>query len=402
VRLDPAGEAAVTATDQVLALPGYKADVQLDTGVKVHLWGNVPDLLPARVLEARVRFYVPERKAGDRGEDFDADLALLGGRVYLSTVRAAGARVRVRFAGQVWDFTLPDAKTEVMVELVTAYDPGTPYVRDGGAPPRVEVQAAVVRGTAGLSIAGQARPFDKITAPAVVTWDGKENRVAGPTPIKPGTGYYDKFLLVGSDRGKAVQKALTDTAGKLGERNGVKLLLAELLTEPPDPARVVVTQMAVYAQAATVYGDGAGDELKPLIDILTEETRGYARQAVVNALAAWIARDPGNAALLETQLAAKLGRDGEPETVIRLLRGYVPAAKPNPADLDRLVELLASPSVAVRELAQWNLINFVDPTAVETPGLVTDVAVTGPGYDRYVKAWKARVEEVKKRPPPKK
>jgi hypothetical protein len=136
---------------------------------------------------------------------------------------------------------------------------------------------------------------------------------------------------------------------------------------------------------------------------LIDEARGYARLAAVNALSAWVARAPGNGALLEEQLAPKVRREGEPELVVRLLRGFVSPATPEPADLDQLVEFLTSPSVAVRELAQWNLVNFVDPAAARTPGMVVDVAAnTAPGYDKFVKAWKARVEEVKAGGPPKK
>ncbi|MDB5307975.1 MAG: hypothetical protein JWO38_2177 [Gemmataceae bacterium] len=402
LRLDPAGEAGVTGNDQVLALPGYKADVQLDTGVKVHLWGNVPELLPVRLLEARVRFHAPERKVDGKGEDFDADITLLAGRIYVSTSRPAGGRVRVRFAGEVWDITLADAKSEAVVEVKTAFDPGTPFAREGGQKPRVDALFAVVRGTAGLAAPERFKTFDKITAPAAVAWDSKGGTISDPKPVEPGNQYYDRFQLVGSDQGKQVQKALTDMAGRLTDRAGVKVMLAEVLTEQPDPGRVVAVQVAVYAQAAIVFG-AAGDELKPLIDLLGDELRGYARVAVVNALAAWIAQAPGNTALLGQQLDAKFRGDGEAEIILRLLRGSVSPAKPDPTDLDRLVGFLTHPSVAVRELALWNLINFVDQTAPRTPGMVADVAVaTGPGYEKFVKAWRVRVEEIKNRPPPKK
>ena len=400
LRLDPADEAVVTGQDQVLCLPGYKAYVQLDTGVKVHLWGNVPEQLPARLLEARVRFHVPERKAAGGAEDFDADVSLLAGRVYLTASRPAGARVRVRAAGEVWDVTLPDAKTDVAVEVVTAFEPGAPFVRDGGAV-RVEVQAAVTRGAAGLAVAGRAKPFDKVAAPAFVAWDNKSKTAADPKPVEPGNGYFDKFFLAGSDQGRAVQKALTDQAVRLKARNGVMLILKETLTESAETARPVGVQVAVYAQAAVVYGATAGDDLKLLIDVLTDEARGYARLTAVNALAAWVAQAPGNTELLDRELAAKIRIEGTPELVTRLLRGVVDPAKPDPAELDRLAGLLDHPSAAVRELVQWNLINFVDPEARRTAGMVTDVAAPGPTYDKYAKAWRARIEEVKKRPPPK-
>ena len=402
LRLDPADEPAVISSHQVVCLPGFKADVQLESGIKVHMWGNVPELLPARLLESRVRFHVPERKANDKGEDFDADLTLISGRIYLSSTKPAGGRVRVRFAGQVWDVTLPDAKSDVMFEVIASFDPGTPFAREGGALPRVEAQAAVVRGTASFAMPERFKSFLKVAAPNSIAWDNKAGTLANPRPIDAANGYFDRFLLVGSDQGKAVQKALSEMAGQLKDRNGIKVLLVEVLTEPADPKRIVAAQVAVYGQTAIVTGAGAADELKPLIDLLNDEMKGYARLATVNALASWIAQSPGNTAALGTALAAKLRNEQDPEIILRLLRGYVSPTKPDPRDLDRLVELLGNASVAVRELALWNLVNFVDPAAVKSPILVTDVALAGtPMYEKFVKAWKAHIEDIKAMPPKK-
>ncbi|MBX9580854.1 MAG: hypothetical protein K2X87_11150, partial [Gemmataceae bacterium] len=390
LRLDPAGDPEVMTQDQVMALPGYKADVRLDSKVVVHLWGNVPDLLPARLLESRVRFHAPERKADGSGDLSDADLTLLAGRVYLSTTKPGGAKVRVRFAGEVWDITLPDDKATVAAEVMTAFEPGSPFARQN-PPVRVEAQAAVVRGAAGLAAPERFKAFDKVAAPAVVVWDSKAGTLADPRPIEAGNNYFDKFPTIGAAAGAAVQRALAELAGRVSARDGVRLALAEVLTAPADAAAIPITQVAVYGQAATADGPDAADKLKPLVDVLTDEVRGYARLAAVNALAGWVAAAPGNTALLEKTLATKVGGD-VPEIVLRLLRGYVDPAKPDPNDLDRLAGFLSHPSVAVRELALWNLVSFVDPAAVGEPGLVTDVAVaTGPAYDKFVKAWAARV-----------
>jgi hypothetical protein len=398
LRLDPAGEKGVTSYDQVVCLPGFKGDVQLESGVKVHLWGNVPELLPSRLLESRVRFHVPIPNPDGKGRESDADITLLEGRIYFSTDRAEGAKVRVRFGREIWDFTLPDSKSEVMVEVITSYVPGAPFAREDGPPPRVEANAAVLRGSASLDPGKPAKSFSDIAAPAFVEWDSKTGTVAPPEPIKPGNEYYNKFPLLLSDMAKTVEKAKTEMAGQPIKRDGVKLMLMELLSEPPSLDRMVTTQLAVCGYTAIITGDNGGDDLKPLVDLLHEETRGYARMAVLNPLSAWVAQDPGNTALLEKQIAAKTDREGEPETIVRLLRGYVSPTDPDPAALDRLVDLLNSPSVAVRELAQWNLINFVDRTAVQTEGMFRDVGFTGPDYEKYVKRWKARIAEIKAKP----
>ncbi|MFO0803739.1 MAG: hypothetical protein U0791_11555 [Gemmataceae bacterium] len=393
LRLDPADESAVSSTVQVLALPGFKADVQLETGIKVHLWGNTPELLPARLLESRIRFHAPERKVDGKGEDFDADIALLAGRVYIGTTKPAGGRVRVRFANQVWDVTLADAKSEVTIEVITSFDPGTPFAKEGGVLPRVEVQAAVVRGNAGIAMPERFKSFPKLAAPTMLAWDSKTGSLGEPKPVDKGDSYFERFLLVGSDQGKVVEKAKSDMAGRLKDRAGIKLMLLEVLTEPIDGNRIAAGQLAVYSQAAIVSGE---DELKPLIDLLGEEKKFYSRLATVNALAAWIAQAPGNTATLLAALTAKLRNEQEPEIIVRLLRGAVTPSKPDPRDLDQLVAYLSHASISVRELALWNLVNFVDPGAVKTPAMVPDVALLGtPAYEKSVKAWKTRIDDIK-------
>jgi outer membrane biosynthesis protein TonB len=387
LRLDPADESAVSFADQVLALPGFKGDIQLDTGAKVHLWGNVPELLPSRLLESRVRFHAPERKVDGKGEDFDADLTLIAGRIYVGTKKAAGSRVRIRFSNQVWDVTLTDAASEFTIEVVTSFDPGTPFAKEGGALPRVEVQAAVVRGTATISIPERFKTFAKVPATTALAWDSKSATLGEPKPVEKGNTYFDRFMLVDAAAGKAVEKAKTDMATRLKTRDGVNLMLLEVLTEPPAFERIAASQLAAYGQAAIVTD---ADGLKPLVDLLFEETKGYARLATVNALAGWIAQSPGNTATLLTAVTAKVRNDQDPEIIVRLLRGAV-AREP-----DKLVELLSNSSVAVRELALWNLVNFVDQSSVRTPALITDVAQAGtPAYEKFVKAWKTRVEELK-------
>ena len=401
VRLDPAGDPTVTSQDQVVALPGYKADVRLDSKVVAHLWGNVPDLLPARLLESRVRFHLPERLPDNSADRFDADLSLLAGRVYLTTTKPGGAKARVRLpGGEVWDVTLPNPEAVVAVEVVTGYDPGAAFAVEGGPAPRVEARAAVLRGAAGLAAPDRFKAWDKVAAPAVVEWDSKGGTVADPRPVADGDPYWAKFPVVGSAAGTAVQKALAELAGRVATRDGTRVALLEVLTAPADAGPNPLTPIAVYGEAAIATGADPAAELNPLVDLLTDEGRGFARVAAVNALAAWVARDPKNTALLQKPLAAKVGGEGVAEVVLRLLRGYVNPAKPDPADLDRLVGFLSHPSVAVRELALWNLVNFADPSAAAVPELLPNVAATGPAYEKAVKAWAARVEEVKKRPAP--
>src|SRR5262249_9060343 len=49
----------VLSNAPVMALPGYKAELLIDRKVGLRLWGNVPEQLPYRVFESRVKIHVP-------------------------------------------------------------------------------------------------------------------------------------------------------------------------------------------------------------------------------------------------------------------------------------------------------------------------------------------------------
>jgi hypothetical protein len=400
-RASPDGEPVVMTTDTVLCLPGYKADVVLDSEVTVHLWGAIPVVVPDPShpddrlrADVRVRFHVPPK-------DFDADLSLLAGRVYLATRKPGGAKVRVRVASEVWDVSLPDEKTEVMVESITGFVAGTPVLQGKGEGPRTDVRAAVVRGTADIRAPRRPRDLPKVAAPAVVSWNSKSGRLSDPEPIKPEEmGWYTKFALVGAKQGAAIQGLLTEMASRLADKEGLRAMLTERLTEPPNPARFNLVIVAVFAQAAALTVDPQPNGVRLLIDRLRDQTRGPVRTAAIAALSYWSAQAPGNSELLYRQLVDE--SDFTPDNadlILRLLRGFLSPGPPRAEDLDALVGMLTNESLAVRELALWNLIAFVDPGAAQQTGLVANVAeADNAEYERFVRRWKVRVEEINKGP----
>jgi hypothetical protein len=399
-RVSPDGDPAVMTTDTILCLAGYKADVQLDTGVTVHLWGNIPPLLPdpgqpdARVrADVRIRFH-PTPK------DFDGHFTLLAGRVYLGTRKPGGARVRVRAGAEVWDVTLPDEKTEVLVEAVTGFVPGTPSTQGRGEGPRTDVRAAVVRGTASLRAPKRPKDFPTIAAPAVVGWNNKSGRLSDPEPIKPEDApRYAKFPLIDARQGAELQALLNEMATKLTAKDGLKVMVAERLTGPLDSNPGLVT-MALFAQAALLSVDPQPLGVRILIDRVRDQTRGIVRIAAIAAVSYWTAQAPGNSELLYRQMVDEAGFTGEDaDLILRLLRGYMPPGPPRGEDLDALVGMLNNPALAIRELALWNLVAFADPEALRQ--YTINVAENeGAEYERFVRRWKARVEENKKGPPP--
>jgi hypothetical protein len=414
VKINAADDGEVSSNLPVMALPGYKANVMLDTKVQVHLWGNVPEQVPYRVLESRVVFHPPP-------DGFDADISLLGGRIYLKSRKldadrkAVPAKVRVRLAGEVWDVTLPDGDSDALVELISWFEPGTPYARKGGSRPKREGRVAAVAGSVGFHAPERFKPPVTLTAGTQVLWtsagrEGESNVISTPKRIEnPAESVRDPTL--DGDRQKLIKGLLTEAADLVTTPRAVGVVMRKRM-DPPDPpttqpARdVLAPRLAIHAQAALADSTDAGaDQLKPLVDILTSELPWLSRQAVVTTLANWVARDPGNTERLHRILIGKGLDPDAADRLLMLLRAYVSPTNPDPTKLDQLVEMLSDESIPVREAALWNIMAVKLQTWVPIPFGVNVGAVGAkvntPEYQKFITFWKGEVEMLKKTPPKK-
>jgi hypothetical protein len=403
---------------QVMALPGYKADVALHSKVQVCLWGNVPEQLPPRaaenrVLESRVVFHVPP--AG-----FDADLTLLAGRVYVKATKPSGAKVRVRLGPEAWDITTPDGTANVLVELISWFEPEkTPFIRLGGELPRRQVRLAVTVGAARLAPHGRGKTFDKVEAGHHLVWDSKSGQLGGPAPIP--LEHRDALLhrdpSKEGEAGKTVTRLLTEAADRVTKPADVQTaILARLDAPVTDRDRDLVIRLAAYAQGAMADSSAAGaGTLATLVDHLGSDRPWPARQAVVTALVAWLARDVGNTNRLHEVLVSKWQDEKEADRFLELLRGFVSPTKPDPERLDLLVvkageggPFLADRRVQLREAALWNLWvveqeSWVPllPSALPADQGPVAAATSSDEFMRFLAGWRKRVEEIKKRQPKK-
>src|SRR5437762_929944 len=85
VRVPPDGRVRTAAP--LLSLPGYHSELRLDSGARLTLFGNLPELIARPVLGSQVRLHVPP--AG-----FDADITLERGRVYLAAKKEGPTKAR--------------------------------------------------------------------------------------------------------------------------------------------------------------------------------------------------------------------------------------------------------------------------------------------------------------------
>jgi hypothetical protein len=403
----------VQSNTPVMALPGYKADLVIDRRVQMRLWGNVPEQLPYRVLESRVKIHNPP-------VGFDADITLLAGRIYLKSDRIGGAKIRLRVVNEVWDITLPDAEANVLAELISWFEPGTMYARTDGSQPKREARFAVAFGSASFAAPLRFKKFEKMLPGQQVNWDSTSDALSEPRMIDPEKREEllnpDPTDPLKGDLNKAVTRILSAMAGAVQTREAIhpvvkNLVGPDLPPEIPPGDRDLVARLAIYSHAALADSTKAGAAtLTPLIDVLRSQLPWLARQAVVTALVNWVARDRGNTALLHPVLTSKGLEPDDADWLLRLLRGYVSPTRPNPKRLDELVEtvpprsrpLLGDPEVAIREAALWNIMVVRLESWVPLPLGGVNVGAVGAkvdsdDYRKFLSAMKADVEALKKK-----
>jgi hypothetical protein len=421
VRLDPAGRTAVRANEVVVALPGFKADVRLSTGVACYLWGNTPEQVAMKpmLLESRVRFHPP---AGA----LDADLTIDAGRVYLTTSKP-GARVRIRAGNEVWDVALRDEKTEVLAQASSTFVPGTPYARVGGEKSKTEAKLVVLRGAVDFHAPARFKKFEALQPWTEVNWDSKTAQLADPRPASKEKIFASRVPELEGEYGKAIQRVLSQAQRDLANPEGIRVLIKErLVSDPTDKLRPGMnrsdiiqlffpTQWATYTQTAITDSTDT-DGLKDILDFLRGESRVYARQAAVMAISNWVARSSDHTEMLVKGMVEKGWLPEVADLFAQLMRGYSSADMKDPntaiAGLNKLVELLDDQHLAIREAALANLLSYYADSDTFTPAnrilIETDVgnretprAGADPGrlkaWEAFLNAWRNHAAELRQK-----
>ena len=375
----------VSSTDKCVCPPGYTAKLRFETGAAIELWANVfPDLQPLPVFDTALTPHAVY-------DGFDADFTLHTGRVYLTGGRATGAAFRVRFRDEVWDVTLPDDKSEAVVQVVHAPTPGA-VVESA----KTTAVLHVLKGTAGLKVRFKSLP--KIAAGELVDWDSKGGKLNGP--IKPDgmTGkdsvYFNKSPVYPNTKtAQPMLKALDEFAERLKEAKSIPAALAELRAEPNAPPTAVYFAGGRFSVlAAAAVGD-----LGAVADALNDSNRQDLRAAGVAAVRHLLATYPEMEEKFRQLAGTKLRLTADQTTaLLRTLRGIAPEERADLDTLTKLVDQLKESEVVQREAALFVLLTDVDPTARSRPGLVFDPAAGAEVREAACAAWKKRVEEVAK------
>jgi hypothetical protein len=346
-RLRP-GQRLYTA-GHLVSLPGYRSRLRLDRGAELELWGNVPEFSSfPPILETTIMLNVPE--AG-----IDLDFTLERGRVRLANVKAeAPVRVRLRFQRLVWDLTLPDARTEVMVEHWGSWPREEPYRREGDGPGPERCVAIYVRGRAKLAVGTRTLSLDNLTR---FTWTTRGGAAVTAETLAKLPDWWTDRIVPDNPRRADMMLALQDYDALLTPNASVLDVAATQVRESPSTAHRLLGVLFL----------GALEAAPALIDCLEDRNHSDVRGATAFVLRQWIARGRSDERTLHATLCdRKLFPPEKADIVLGLLHSFSREDVARPQTYDRLVGYLNHDNLAVRDLALWHL-------ALLTPDIARDI-----------------------------
>jgi hypothetical protein len=350
-------DAPVFTADQLMALPGFRANLVLDKGVDVYLWGSVPYfLLPNSVLETAVIL--------NDSSGYDLDLTLVRGRVIL-TSRKESALVRLRLyqekeGTQVWNITLHEG-AEVGLEKMA--EPAADFVSlSEKTAPMTVFSLVALKGEADvrveesreLSVSADGQGSSR-SLPGQIRWENRSGRITTLVPDPSQRKDWEKALPA-NKVAETMASALRDLDQR-SRKTDLRTAVREAVDDAGPASRILGIDCL-----------GALDDVPGLLDVLGSFNEDQAENSVAAfvTLQGWLSRDGRQDRLVyDALLKRKLGED-DAQTVLRLLHGFSDQRSRDPATWEWLVRLLEHPNPMICYLAYQHLYQKV-PAGREIP-----------------------------------
>ncbi len=325
----PPEKGRVWATDQLLVLPGYRAQVQLDCGVQMVLWGSLPELARSALPLYETQVTINSQPG------LDLDLTLSRGRVVFTNVKKEGpAYIRVRFGPEIWDVTLHEPNSEAALELLASC---VPYTGAGSKEaPDVDVALLVFKGE--VSLREKVQEF-LLRANSIVTWDNGTGASSRPNELPRLPNWYLLKEDISTPAARDTLGAL-ENLGRVTTTKKLDVALSECLHSTDAATR----QLAVRCQAA--LGDASA-----MFGAMADEKHPEVRAAGVEGLRHLLAVSPDSSRDLERLAKEKSLNEKQVATIRRLLQGFPTQQWLDPRIQATVVDYLLYDKLIIRQLA---------------------------------------------------
>src|SRR5262249_18428747 len=285
LRLERPRSLRVLTNRPLVSLPGSKSVVQTDRGVRLTLWGGLPELQLLQrqppIAETLIELHPHDV--------LDVDMTLHRGRVVLANTRKdRPARVRVRFENtsdpaqrEMWDLTL-DKGSEMLLDRWAFFLQGRFYdnpkdpMRTG---PTSTMAVVVLRGTGTVRLGVETHGLQAPPGAGFLFWasqggpKGPMRLKELPPPLQANAPVPKELNKLHDDLLKACRRLSID----LSSRGVAYTLKKALAQQDPTLQRVTVRCLAAL------------DMVPALVDALGDKDKPAARMAAIEALQHWIA-----------------------------------------------------------------------------------------------------------------
>jgi hypothetical protein len=262
---------------------------------------------------------------------------LIENRMEKGTIRA-----RLRFKDNL-DLTL-ERGAVVAVERHSSWRPGVRFLKTpkDDHVPDVEVTFLVLKGKVDATFQGERHALEAPVQYRSSTLTG----IQGPLPLRTPPAW----LKPSADTSKsaaAAHAAVEKLRRKLAEHKQIRSFKG-LRDDKDDVARGV-----------NVLSAGAADDLDLVLAALEDSKHAAARRAAIVQLRHFTSRGAPQETRLYERLKDTKFSPGEAEIVMQLLYPFGPRDLAQPETYETLIDYLASPKTAVRELSHWHLVRLV-------------------------------------------
>lgn len=336
-------EARVLGGELLLALPGFRCEIELDSQVRLSLVGALPSQIENLFYECVVMLH--------ENPDFDLDLTLDRGRVVVFNRPAGAAKVRLRFLDQVWDLKLLQPEVRIGCELHGRVQRGT-----GPWQPHYKVALLVDGGDAELIRDSQ---IEKLSSGKVLLWDQPSpGREPGLIVDFKDTPFWLKDFR--ANYPAEVRTALNAFLDRLTRR------LPEVADNKsawvPITCEESLQESANWSRWIGLFALGALDQLRQVVRALDESERHDMRFVALDVLRAWLGRKPDQHLPLKGFLEQRGFTPPEADLFLQYLRGF---DQITPDMVRQLMDHLDHDRLIIRELAWINLTLIVPPDRIQ-------------------------------------
>jgi hypothetical protein len=355
-----AGEAPAAET-KLVAL--FDATLRSANGaVSARLLADLGQRGPFPILDSAVMLH----------DDAKHDLALtpLRGLMVLTNTKEKGAAtIRLAMRDETVFVTLHAPGAKLALEVYGRHAPGEPKLDDPKLDdPVFNLYFIVLQGDVLLRHGAKGIGLHAPPGPAILVWDSllREPEVQRLEELPAGVAAMKEKDL------KLMAEACA-WAAKLASGSQ-----AEVLKEGAASKNALERTAAVNAM-------GALDDVQGLFVTLASSPHADTRNQAVLALRNWLGRAPGQTIKLDAGLKKAGYTEVQARTLLRLLYGFTPAEKREPATYDVLLDSLKQSRPAIRQLAHWHLVRLVPDGKSITFNALAPEAELQRSYDQWRK-----------------